>query len=745
MPSFTFVSTRTPPDWRRCLAALALLAAPLLATAQQQDPPDRVLYISAQQGTARMLTGGANWSAASVNWPIVNGAQVSTDPGARLELDGGWVVLRTAGPSDMGVTQLDNQNTQVALTNGGMSVRVRQLQPGERVEIDTPQAALVANQAGDFRVDVDPVSATSRVTVQSGTVTVYGAGGEATAVGARQAITFAGRDLAVVARTGLPPRDGLDQWVAAREGQLQTSVTYQYVSPAIPGIALLDQHGQWAQDPTYGAVWYPQVVEADWAPYRYGRWRWVEPWGWTWVDDAPWGFAPSHYGRWAQIGPRWAWVPGPRVARPVYAPALVGFVGGGSGGSWGISVGGALPAAAWFPLAPGEVWQPHYYASAVYVRRLNPWVAMQAPVRPPDSFYFQRRPTAVSFAPPGDFGWRGDRGPDHRPRFVDGSRLPPGVLEAARPIAPPPRGFAPGQPTPIAPPVGRPERMALPAAAHMPQPLINPAHPGGPNNAAAPGRGFDPVAAQLRPAAQGLPDAAGRPGGAVAPAARRPDGRPGGDVGRPADGWMQEHGPNPRAPGASGAGNAQGNRPMPNGFDRDPARMPQPVANLPAPQRPISAQPAPAQPRPPMHAPESAPAQGQPGHHDAAAPAWPQRRPEMAVPQQIQPAMQQPQMQRPPQGHAGDATPWQRGDRPPRAQFEPAPQRQAAPQPMERPHFDQRRPPDGMPMTHGPAETMRPPPQRPMQQPNAGGRPEQGQRPPHPPREQHERREEPRG
>jgi hypothetical protein len=54
-------------------------------------------------------------------------------------------------------------------------------------------------------------------------------------------------------------------------------------------------------------------------------WRWVMPWGWSWVDDAAWGFAPSHYGRWASIpetdsldpsapGPeRWGWVPGDRV------------------------------------------------------------------------------------------------------------------------------------------------------------------------------------------------------------------------------------------------------------------------------------------------------------------------------------------------------------------------------------------------------------------------------------------------
>ena len=31
-------------------------------------------------------------------------------------------------------------------------------------------------------------------------------------------------------------------------------------------------------------------------------WVWLRPWGWTWVDDAPWGFAPFHYGRWLWWG-----------------------------------------------------------------------------------------------------------------------------------------------------------------------------------------------------------------------------------------------------------------------------------------------------------------------------------------------------------------------------------------------------------------------------------------------------------
>jgi hypothetical protein len=104
-------------------------------------------------------------------------------------------------------------------------------------------------------------------------------------------------------------------------------------------------------------------------PYRFGHWAWVEPWGWTWVDDAPWGFAPFHYGRWAFLPARgWAWVPGTIVVRPVYAPALVAFVGGPS---WNVSVRLGSGPVGWFPLGPREVFVPAYHVTPEYVQRVN--------------------------------------------------------------------------------------------------------------------------------------------------------------------------------------------------------------------------------------------------------------------------------------------------------------------------------------------------------------------------------------
>ena len=128
----------------------------------------------------------------------------------------------------------------------------------------------------------------------------------------------------------------------------------------------LDDYGAWQTDPNYGAVWFPRSTPAGWAPYRYGHWESVQPWGWTWIDDEPWGFAPFHYGRWASVRGRWGWVPGEAKLRPVYAPALVAFVGGqGWSGSASFGSGGGV---GWVPLAPGEPFVPAYRASTAYVK-----------------------------------------------------------------------------------------------------------------------------------------------------------------------------------------------------------------------------------------------------------------------------------------------------------------------------------------------------------------------------------------
>jgi len=167
----------------------------------------------------------------------------------------------------------------------------------------------------------------------------------------------------------IPGPDGFDNWAFGRDRREDRAEASNYISPEVTGYEDLDDYGRWRYVAGYGNVWIPAGVPEGWAPYRYGHWVWVHPWGWTWVEDEPWGFAPFHYGRWAYVPGGWCWVPGPVVVRPVYAPALVAFVGGGSGFHFSLAIGGG--GVGWFPLAPGEVYVPPYRVSPTYVNNVN--------------------------------------------------------------------------------------------------------------------------------------------------------------------------------------------------------------------------------------------------------------------------------------------------------------------------------------------------------------------------------------
>ena len=344
---------------------------------QSVDPPSRVARLNYMAGTVTTEPAGASdWSYASVNRPLTTGDQLWNDANARSELHIGSTAVRMGASTNLDILNLDDSNAQLKVTQGTLSTHVRDLAPGSAYEIDTPNVALAVTQPGDYRVDVAPDGSTTTVTVRRGAVTAYGDSGQMP-LAAGQQLTFSGTNLQVAADDQPPPADAFDRWAEARDAAAERSVSARYVSREIPGYEDLDANGTWRDDPQYGEVWVPRAVPAGWAPYHDGHWAWVAPWGWTWVDDAPWGFAPYHYGRWAYADSSWCWVPGPVVsAPPVYAPALVAFVGGSSGGlSWsvGLSIGGASsPGVAWFPLGPGEVWRPSYGGwSPQYYQRVN--------------------------------------------------------------------------------------------------------------------------------------------------------------------------------------------------------------------------------------------------------------------------------------------------------------------------------------------------------------------------------------
>ena len=358
------------------LLTAAVLAGSLLlaqdAAPDARDPndaPGRAAQLSYLSGTVSFQPGGVeDWTPARLNRPLTTGDRIWTEGGSRAELQIGSAAIRLSARTNFQFVNLSDDITQIQISTGVASVRIRRLDERESFEIDTPQAAFSLLRPGEYRVDVDEQGAASIVTVRGGEGEVT-AGGQAFPLRAREQVRVSGTEggQPVFDRRNAPVGDGFDNFCEDRDRREDRSESARHMSRDIPGYADLDANGGWREEPDYGWVWAPRVAPG-WAPYHYGHWAWIEPWGWTWVDDAPWGYAPFHYGRWAFAGAAWVWVPGPVAVRPVYAPALVAWVGGANFGV-GISIGG--PAVGWFPLGPREVFVPAYRYSPRYITQVN--------------------------------------------------------------------------------------------------------------------------------------------------------------------------------------------------------------------------------------------------------------------------------------------------------------------------------------------------------------------------------------
>ena len=434
--------------FERWLMALILLFAGFSAGAQQ-DPPGRVTRLTAQQGHVSFsLVGDTSWYDTVPNRPLATGDRIRTDRGTQAELHVGSTAVRLDEQTQLELSELGDQALRVTLQRGSVQVRVRDDMAGERVEFDTANFAVVFRQPGQYQVETDPAIGLSQLTVAAGSAIMYGDGGESRPLATRQQLAVSGRNLTAATALQMATND-FERWVAERNRAEDQSVSARYVSREMVGYQQLDAYGDWQNETAFGAVWYPRRVDADWAPYREGSWVNVAPWGLTWIDSAPWGFAPSHYGRWARIGARWGWVPGQPQARPVYAPALVGFIGGGPrpgtpGVQGGLPIGNGRNGIGWFPLAPGEAWRPDYQASQRYIDRVNRMTVAGQPAPRQDGYVNQRRPESVTVVPADVFG----RGPINR---RDTIRLPQAALAGA------PAGTAPplALPQPFAPGIGR--------------------------------------------------------------------------------------------------------------------------------------------------------------------------------------------------------------------------------------------------------------------------------------------------
>jgi hypothetical protein len=344
---------------------LSLLVGALTAAAPAwTDPPSMVGRVGLVSGTVSFQSGSMEeWAPATLNYPMTAGDRLWTDRGGRTEITLPSTAIRLDSGTEIAFLNFDDQTVQIQLSVGSVSIRLESLDPDNVFEIATPNASVSLLEPGNYRLDVQG-DGTTRIVVRHGTAEV--AMVDATFdVPAGRTVTLSGADSGAYNVISAPAVDQWDRWSMDRDAREDRALSQRHVSNEMIGAEDLDESGTWLQVAGYGSVWSPRQVPANWAPYRFGHWAWVEPWGWTWIDNASWGFAPFHYGRWAFLSARWVWIPGTVEVRPVYAPALVVFVGGNG---WRPTSGEGV---GWFPLGPREIYVPPYQVSNAYVQRVN--------------------------------------------------------------------------------------------------------------------------------------------------------------------------------------------------------------------------------------------------------------------------------------------------------------------------------------------------------------------------------------
>lgn len=374
------------PGWglrlRATLVALLVgLLGPLGATAGEPDElPGRVGRLIQVEGSVWVHDPDENaWRAADHNLPVIAGDRLASDDDSKVELRIGSTVLRLGERSEIALLRLDDERIVVRLQRGSLALSVASRERAEEVEVLTDEGRARPLRAGHYRFDRR--DETSQAGVWRGELQLSGAGNlRMIDAGDRVSFWRGGRDGLMHTREEIMVHDRFAAWSQQADDRLRRVASPRHVSPEMTGAEELDAYGRWERHPEHGAVWVPGQVPAGWAPYRDGRWVFMRGYGWTWVDAAPWGFAPFHYGRWVSWNGRWCWWPGRDRHRPVYAPALVAWVGGPNVGV-SISIGGGSQVG-WVPLAPHA-----------------PYVWVRPPVRPPVVVVPVYRPVPPGHAP----------------------------------------------------------------------------------------------------------------------------------------------------------------------------------------------------------------------------------------------------------------------------------------------------------------------------------------------------------
>ncbi len=362
------------------VVALSVAMCALASLVAASDPPTytpvRVRMAEGQVSFWRPAIG--DWQDAVANLPLAAGDVLATGSHSRAELQlSARSFLRLGADSELLVEEQGESILRLRLHHGTIALDIRDTRLARTVEITSQSVVGEIRQGGFYRIDAKE-DGTRWIARRGGRIELA-IGAETRSLGPdMQLVAASDSRLPVV--SAAPPLGEWDGWNLERTDELLASRARAPVwSDDLYGLAELGAYGEWRTVPTYGWVWIPRVPRG-WVPYSTGRWVWDPFYGWTWVDLAPWGWAPFHYGRWVVVSSTWAWVPGPVLVRPLYAPALVVFF---SGSGFHFRLGWGAAAVTWVPLGWGEPcypwWGPTWFIGKPWwggwhgPRRPGPW------------------------------------------------------------------------------------------------------------------------------------------------------------------------------------------------------------------------------------------------------------------------------------------------------------------------------------------------------------------------------------
>jgi hypothetical protein len=292
------------------LGAALLLLFP--GSVRAADVSARVSFVS-----GRLAVHGAQESEVSYlqrNYVVRPGDTIWTDKGGRAEIEiGSGGFLRLGESTKVECMSLGAQQDYRLWTGTAYYDGRRGL--SHAAWFRTPDADCEVAPGALVRVDL---GGRDHASCYAGSVRIVPSSGPAVACGRGQRVFFEGDRIDGPVGFNLAELDDFDRWDTTRVDFYAHNGRPQYLQHDIVGQYDLAGAGTWVNVRGH-RYWHPRYA-SGWRPYSRGYWSYVPDDGYCWVDDEPWGYATSHYGRWAfyaEVG-GWCWDPG-----YVYAPSYV--------------------------------------------------------------------------------------------------------------------------------------------------------------------------------------------------------------------------------------------------------------------------------------------------------------------------------------------------------------------------------------------------------------------------------------